>query len=555
MIELLQVVRRVNTGRIEDDIPPLSGGSREVAQVYSSFAKLYRIVSISNKHFWSGDLQLAHHIASDALELFRKIGDEKAIAIASNNMGNTLVALMVESVDSGSSYELDGVVSLEAALRHFDETIASGTREFESVESDAEKSDFAQQLGDRHFNRGMALLLSLDHPESPDDARDMGFTDLFRARQYDQGVKEYMLHATTLYKNSGIIFDRIVRRLYGLATLTAIHEDVYQAWDAYELVDEADLMLQAAWGDDNAPLFRAMTRVGRLQELEGAVVAVELSSGKLNDAALLATRMLVEDEYVIDSAFMEAAGCLLRYSREGDWSHASVTGLRREFRQMKTRKMDALDIGRCYVFCVELGRSHLNADLGEKLLSLYGSITQMGDLVGIVASGGEDEDGTFILRPDTREECEEVQRHSIETAISQSSRNSFGRPALPAAVDMLVNVASSTANDVYLVYVTDGCAWDPLVYAPLEEKIRGGSRKRTASIDVITIGLNVENDDVAVFCEDLSLATRSRQSMYLAVAEDEDSLDVTIAKAAALANAGTSFDGYRIQHGLTMEKF
>ena len=73
MMVLLRIVENVNAGKIEDDVPPLEGGSREVNQVYSSFAKLHKIIRISNSAFFSGNLKWAYDIAHDGLLLFQKV--------------------------------------------------------------------------------------------------------------------------------------------------------------------------------------------------------------------------------------------------------------------------------------------------------------------------------------------------------------------------------------------------------------------------------------------------------------------------------------------------
>lgn len=453
----------MNDGRIEDDMPPLSGGSREVHRVYSSFAKLYKIVRTSNSSFFSGDFILAHHIANDALHLFRKIGDRKAVAIACNNMGNTLLALMVERREPGTCLKLDGCCCAKAALNHFDEAVARGTEEFNGAKSDEEKTEFAQQLADRHFNRAMCLLHAGDDPCVRDDSKEIAFSDLHLAYQYDAGVKEYMLHAKTLLMNSDVIFDRYLRRLHGLATLSRMDDDVWQVWDVYESVDQADLMLQAAWNEGSAPLFKDVSKLGRLQELEGAVLGVEMSSGNLKDAAILATRMLVEDEYIIDSAFVEAADCLLRYTRvpgeANAWSDKSITSLIHEFKKMrKSGKNTAIDIGRSFVFCVEIdSRRHEASVLGElrdECLAFYDKNTVGTDSIGL-ASFGVNEMG-IVLTPNTKGDMEAAQKEAIAAAaagVASPKSDSM----LPVAIKMILDVASSTANDAYLVSSLKGC--------------------------------------------------------------------------------------------------
>jgi hypothetical protein len=93
---LLQVVKNVNAGRINDDLPPLEGGSTESNKVYTAFAKLFKIVRVSNTAFFSGNLEWAYHFVSDALRLFRTLGDRKGIGVASNNIANILFVATLE---------------------------------------------------------------------------------------------------------------------------------------------------------------------------------------------------------------------------------------------------------------------------------------------------------------------------------------------------------------------------------------------------------------------------------------------------------------------------
>jgi hypothetical protein len=53
------VVQTINAGKIEDDFPPLEGGSREVNHIYNSLAMLIKVVRMSNIAFFSGNLNWA----------------------------------------------------------------------------------------------------------------------------------------------------------------------------------------------------------------------------------------------------------------------------------------------------------------------------------------------------------------------------------------------------------------------------------------------------------------------------------------------------------------
>eukprot|EP00536_Pseudo-nitzschia_multiseries_P012093 jgi/Psemu1/244263/estExt_Genewise1.C_4430009 len=602
MIQLLQTVKQVNKGGIEDDMPPLTGGSREVHQVYTSFAKLYKIVRMSNVVFFGGDLELAHHIAIDALELFRKIGDAKAIAIANNNVGNALLVRTVEYREPGSCLMFDDdhctCCATTSVIRYYNEAVASGTNDFENASGDASKCVFAQQLADRHFNRAMGLLLTADDPCASPDAKEMALDDLFLARQYDQGVKEYMLYTKTLLKNSDVIFERSLRRLNGLAALIDIDPDVWDIWDIYELADQSDAMLRAAWDQDDAPIFRNVKKAGRLQQLEGAVTCIELNSGKGNDALPLATRMLIEDEFLLDSAFIKSADCVLQYFRDEDlgneatdreenshhitdrrtlyprlgWTEPSLTKLRQEFKGMRKQGIrNALDVGRSFVVCIEL-EGHWNgrpllSHLQNACLAFYEKNCRANDSLGMV---------TFLprngslrrLSPSKRADSEAKHRDEIVAATTGVACSRFV-PALQGAIDMALEVEASTSSDVYLLYVSDGGAYDPFTYQrlcrTLEERSRSGSSSSplSSSIDLFVLGLAVqgnnrastssESESFVESCERLAVATHSRTSIFLDV--DPECPDDAFREAAAAIHSGISFAGMRLQQALTMQKF
>jgi len=199
MITLLRVVQNINSGKIEDDIPPLEGGSTEVRQVYNSFAKLYKIVRISNIAFFSGNLQWAYHFTSDALNLFRKVDDRKAIGIACNNLGNIFYAWAHYALQSTQPFKLDDKVCPAEALAKYDEAVDIGQRDFDDASTAETKTDFAFQLADRLFNRGIFLLLVQGDEDAPDDAVDRAFEDITRARELDYDAKDFWLYQRPIF--------------------------------------------------------------------------------------------------------------------------------------------------------------------------------------------------------------------------------------------------------------------------------------------------------------------------------------------------------------------
>jgi hypothetical protein len=558
LLILLRVVKRVNAGRIEGDMPPLEGGSREVTQVYTSFAKLYKIVRMSNASFFSGDFKWAHHIANDALKLFRKIGDEKAVAVACNNIGNTILALSVQRRDKGVCLKTESGCQSSPALRYFDEAIDIATREFEASETDAMKAEFAQQLADRHFNRAMCLLHFVDDPCMPSNAKEKAVVDLFKCKEYDRGVQEYMLHEKLMFKYSDIVFERLLRRIHGLSFMFNVDNTVWQIWDINDLVEQADLMLQAAWDQEKAPLFQEVCRVGRLQQLEGAVIGLELISGKLEEASQLAMRMLVEDEYIIDSSFVVAADTVLRLMKEPNiaWSREAKLRTSLEFRRMRRAgKRTALDIERCFVFCIELGEKLDGSPdlmkIHSEVMTFYEEQCNDKDSVGLVALN-DTSDSNLVIKLGPKEKIDAEQREALETATTNVG-GTMSNPALTSAVDMVVSPSRSRTSDVFLIYVSDGNLWDARSFAGMIKKVGDASSKRTAAINVISIGVNVEDDAFAQNCRNLCLATRSRNSCYLPATEDN--IEDVFERAAELVSSSSSSESSRMQLGITMERF
>lgn len=560
MMILLRIVQTVNARSIEDDIPPLEGGSREVTQVYNSFAKLYKIVRVSNSSFFSGELKWAYHIGNDAKKLFQRVNDEKAVAIACNNIGNTLLAMSLDDRNTGSCNMVDGMCCIKAALQNFNEAVEVGSREFDSSNSDDVKASYAQQLADRLFNRGMLYLHSADDSCMPDNAKELGYADLIRCRELDRGVREYFLDRKLLFKKSDLCFNRLLRRLHGLASLRVVDPEVWQVWDVNDLVEEADLMLQAAWSEAAAPLFKGVGKVGRLQQLEGAVMSLELSSGKNAEAARLGMRMLVEDEYIIDTSFVVAAEALLRFMRErgpsSRWAPQHIFKSRREIRKMlKSSKNTSLDTGKSLILCVELsekwGDDGALSKLNSNCLSLYDEQCGDDDYVGMV-SFSEQAERNLILKLSRKETGEHEQRKAIDVATRFTVGNK-AHPAFPSAADIVVVSAASRTTDTFIIYITDGSTWNAGSKSLMEMQIDRLNKKRSVSIDVIIIGLELEDRAIADEFRDICLTTRSRHSVYIDATRD--TVDSAFDQAASLISSRGTSASRRIQLGITMEKF
>jgi hypothetical protein len=552
MITLLKTVQNINSGNIEDDIPPLYGGSSEVHQVYNSFAKLCKIVRVSNTAFFSGNVLWAFHFINDALELYRKIDDQKAIGIASNNLGNTLYALRYERLRNLTLHkELDANWTAEAALKHFDEAVHIAQSEFDVETVEELKADFAQQLADRLFNRGLFLLLIKDDETSPENSQERGYQDIGKARELDYDVKDLWLERKLLLKNSAAYFARVIRRIHGLVDF---HQDegLREVWDTKELVADADQLLFAAWNEPSAPLFDELSRVGRLQQLEGAVIRYEFCAGNRDEAARLAMRMFAEDDYLLECSFTAGATALLGFLRENPstpFSSKTVASARSDLRKMlRSCKNSSLDIGKCFVLSLEMSERWEDNPILEKInancLRLFDHCCGSDDYVGLVAQSAEGE-LTMELAPKANNA--EQQRATLDLATLSTSERAF--PAFPIAVQMIVDAAASTDNDSYIVLLTDGFSWDSEAYASIKWQIERLNRERKTAINVIILGVDVEDDDIIEQCKMMS--TVSKASLYMDVTLE--TIDETFDTIVSLL--GGNRLAYACMQGLTMEKF
>jgi hypothetical protein len=543
MIVLLKVVQNINSGEIENDIPPLNGGSRELYQVYNSFSKLYKVMRISNTAFFSDKLNWAYHFLCDALQLFRKIGDEKAIGVACNNIGNTLFAMAVQGIKP----EEEDTCNKHNALVYYNEAIEIGQREFDRATASELKADFAQRLADRLFNRSLYLLHIQNDETAPTNARELALVDLAKARDLDYDVRDFWLEKKLLLRHSEECFSRLLRRIHGLVEHYN-DEELRRIWDAKEMVDEADRFLFAAWNEPTAPLFDSVNRVGRLQELETAAVLLELKMGNNMEAARLAMRMFAEDEQLLECAFAGSANALLRLVREENpWTPMTVMSMRSDFRRMlRGCRRASLDLGKCMIFAIELNErwegGPLLKQVNANCLSLFDNKCDREDHVGVVAYTVRG-DQTLELR--VKQQHEEHQRAMLDLATTSTSESVC--PALPFAFQMVVDSGASADKDSYILLLTDGFSWDSDSYMDIKWQIERMNRERATTIHIIVLGLDVEDEEVVEQCK--ALCTVSKASYYLDITNC-DNLDSVFASVGALISGQKS----KRLRSITMER-
>lgn len=607
MITLLTVVQNINKGKIEDDIPPLYGGSREVNQVYTSFAKLYKIVRVSNSAFYMRNLRWACHFVRDALKLFTKIDDRKAIAIASSNLGSTLLAINsgLQCAGQCSCSMVDSVCCVKEAFLHFETAIRSGSEDFESAPTLDKKVEFAEQLSDRHFNRGLYFLLSQEDPCAEENYFELGIQDLMKAQALDLDVQEYWIENGMLMQKASILFERLLRRLYGLCAL--LEKDVPQnIWDPKAVAYDCHRVLSAVWDDPNDTLFDEFTPIGRLQQLEGALVHLQLQRDQVADAARIAMRMLVEDEYINEAAFQYAAEAMLKYMTQDSppemaWPVLSKALVERDIQNMiNSSRSVSVQTKKCIFYCMELSDAcHMkNPELRHELLSLYDSHCGKDDWFGLVASNANNplagDNNLIQLRVESKQQKQGEQRSGIESAIDalSSSEGSVLDPmssfasvmsasssmeirlkarfaksckALSAAVERVAESEVSAMYDSYILYVTDGpkSSWDWKVLSFLKSRIEEVNAKRRGDIHLIILDIENQaettngragNDGFSATCTNLCRLSKGSSYINASLSTIENDFE-DVRACLTVGNKSNTACSNALLSAITMEKF
>ena len=562
LITLLHIVHCINSRKIEDDIPPLDGGSSEVRQVYNSFSKLYKTVRVSNIAFFNGNLAFARNVTNDALKLYRKIGDKKAVGIACNNLANIFHA-MCSYGPSEDSNRLDGSLvqdccdrspdacSVRMAIALYDETISIAHFQLGLASSDEEKADFTQQLADRLFNRALFLLLVANEKCAPQNARAKALADIERVRDMDFDVKEFLVDRKILLQRSSDYFYRLLHRCMGLLEYYG-DEDLRQIWDLNELVEDADRFLFAAWDHPTAPLFEQVTRIGRLQQLECVAMRLDICKGRQILAARLAMRMFAEDEYILEEAFAVSASVLLKLIRDDDdwpdgWT-SKAKAVRADLRKMLLKcRATKLDLGKSLVFAVELSdkwRQHELLDvINARCLQLYDDCCMKDDYMGLVAYTTQ---GDLNVPIELKAENEGRQRTSLDLATSTTSEQVS--PAFPHALQLLIDSNTAPENDTFVILLSDGKSYDPSTPETFKAQLALMNRNRETNLHVVILGLEV---DEALKADYKLMCSLSKQSIYVDV--NIKNVDRAFDEISAVIG-GESTTGSCLR-GVTMEKF
>jgi len=319
IIKLLDVLKDINCMRLSnDDVAKLSdytGSCLEVDIVYKTMEVLFKVVLFANHAFFSGDLEVSYQVNKDSARLFTRLDNKKAIAVVSNNLGNTMLSIYRTMRATGEE-EMCGLSKKEVIVKgvaYFTRSIKLGETAYDQFYNQQGWSEeclvFMQFLANRYFNRALFFLTSSCDSENQKEAESLGLRDLNIAGDMDIEIVDQCLEM-------GFKIDRVERsemmmsRVRGLIALA----DLGYSPDELFIEDRIKEVYQNLKGSVKNPsheLFTDIRVAGRMQKLDTELIKYFSQVKDYTNAARTAIRMLVEDEYIFPGAEQEAMKALL----------------------------------------------------------------------------------------------------------------------------------------------------------------------------------------------------------------------------------------------------
>ena len=298
------------------------------------------LIRCATAAFFSGEISIAFGMLTEALELFTKLGNRKAMGIANNNLGNTMLT-MYRTMKKTGAPTLCGMTRelvIEKGCEYFKNAIDIGEEAIQHINQEEGFSVhyliFMQQLSNRYFNRAVFLLTVRDDHRDPQRAEDQGLMDLFTSKDMDREVVDNGDHEG-FKGEQDVHFELLLSRIKGLLLLMKLgFED---EWGIEDLFKDARKELFAAQVQPGHTLFRDMEPAGQMQRLDFAVIEYyRLLAESAEDetekqdakekAARIAIRMLVEDDFLIGEAAVLALKALIDYMNRDGLTAAELGG-------------------------------------------------------------------------------------------------------------------------------------------------------------------------------------------------------------------------------------
>lgn len=281
---------------------------------------LSKVVRSANSAFYAGEFEIAYHVLVDALRLFRRLDNKKAIGIACNNLGNIMLGIYQEMVqedfDTFAGLTIRQVVT--RGIAYFHEAIQLGEKAYDEFYDMNGWTpiclDFMQHLSNRYFNRGLFLLSVKDTHEESEEIVQLGMRDIQIASDMDSEVVAYGEDIGWSSRDRiKKMFEVMLVRARGYNLILSLgYED---EWEVEEILNDTfDIVKSEQRSGGTGELFSNISFAGRMQEIETELMKYFETIGDLNKAAQIAIRCLKEDEKIFVDTQAQAIDVLMQYT-------------------------------------------------------------------------------------------------------------------------------------------------------------------------------------------------------------------------------------------------
>ncbi|CAB9499287.1 expressed unknown protein [Seminavis robusta] len=319
---LLELIRQINRLDVGEEAPTydMHGGygSSEVLHVRLTMERLYKIIQCANAAYFAGETDLAYEVFTDALQLFTRLDNKKAMGVASNNLGNTMLTVFrtMEATGASTSLGMTKRQIIGKGMSYFHQAIQLGEQSYDIFyETEGWGPNclhFMQHLSNRYFNRAMFLLTVKDHHEKPKEIEDLGLRDLQITNDMDVEIVDEGTQVGWGVRSAAAHFDVKLSRIRGHNSL--LEMGYPDDWDVEEMLVDAFKILKSEIALEENCLFTDLSPAGRMQQIELELMRYYSVKKDIATAAKVAIRMMVEDEFVIPEAQRKAVDVLESWS-------------------------------------------------------------------------------------------------------------------------------------------------------------------------------------------------------------------------------------------------
>lgn len=343
------------------------------------------------------------------------------------------------------------------------------------------------------------------------------------------------MHKYNLFKKNEVQeFEGLLRRTRGILALVRNY-GFKDPWGVDSLIEQAQTLLNEA-NDYTSNLFNSMSRIGRTQQLDDLRMQKALASGDNFTAAKIAMRMLVEDEYIIDTVIVNAMTAVKRYFETQGIRIPRLNAT--QYLQRETRKahVNVLREAKNVFFCLDYSGSMAGERMqraNKNLLWVYEEHCSDKDMVGFIRFN-HDIDDSLWFPLGKKGDWGQVQDAVLKLAVDAE-----GGTRLYAALNRCVTqiLKTETKNDTWIIALTDGeSSWDHPA-KKVVERIKQWNKKRETKIHVIIIGFEVP-DSVIKTCEGVTNVTE--KSIYVDARGGLDEMDKAFEQVVSVIGGGAT---------------